>query len=400
VRLAVTSTQRLKQYVADLTAMLTLTQEQQMLVDTVSDLAESEFADDAYTWDGIPWENVQTLADYGFMGLNFDEDYGGGGMTEFEVMLVVEAIGQVCPDTSEFFMGQHMIAPRSIDMFGSDVAKERYLPPIIDGELNMAVAMSEPGAGSDLKNMVTTVEEADDGTLVLNGEKMWMTNGPESDSTVVWAKFPEGFGLVIIDMDQDGVEVNQHYTNMAGDRQTHFFMNDVEVDEDLVLIRGEEAFKEQLKALNWERLGSSIQITALARNALDQAISYTEDRVQFDQSLNEFQGVEWKLANMTKEFLAARTLTYTAAQTAVEQDRIPDPLMTTVAKLHTAEAADMIVDEALQLHGANGYQQGHPLEYLYRFVRGHRIAGGTDEIMQNQIAKWVKRDGLPSIYES
>jgi len=379
--------------------MLNLTSEQEMLVDTVSDLAESEFADKAYQWDGIPWENVELLADRGFMGLNFDEAYGGGGMSEFEVMLCVEVIGRVCPDTSEFFMGQHMIAPRSIEMFGSDVVKDRYLPRVIDGQINIAIAMSEPGAGSDLKNMNTTVtEEGDD--LLLNGEKMWVTNGPESEVAVVWAKFPKGMGSLVIDLDQAGVEINEHYTNMAGDRQTHFFMEDVEVRPDHVLTRGQEAFKKQLQGLNWERLGSAIQLVSLGRNALEKTLKYTDDRTQFDQQLNEFQGVEWKLADMTTDLMAARALTYNATQSAIQRDRIPAPLETSVAKLFAAEAVDDIVDEAVQLHGANGYQQGHPAEYLYRFVRGHRIAGGTDEIMRNSIAKWVKRDGFPPIYES
>ena len=378
--------------------MLTLTQEQKMLVNTLTDLAEREFADKAFEWDGIPWENVELLADRGYMGLNLSEEYGGGGMTEFEVMLMVEAIGRVCPDTSEFVMGQHFIAPRAVEMFGTEAAKERYLPRVIDGELNIAVAMSEPGAGSDLKSMQTEVTEVD-GELRLTGEKMWVTNGPESEVTIVWTKFPEGFGSVLIEMDDPGVEINQDYTNMAGDEQTHFFMNEVPVREENVLTRGEDAFKQQLKSLNWERLGSAIQITALGRHALEEALEYAEDRVQFGQTLDEFQGIEWKLADMAKELMAARTLTYTSAQTAVDQGRIPDPLQTSVAKLYAAEAVDTIVDESLQIHGANGYQQGHPLEYLYRFVRGHRIAGGTDEVMKNVIAKHLKRDGYPPITE-
>lgn len=378
--------------------MLTLTQEQKMLVDTVTDLAEREFADKAFEWEGIPWENVEVLADHGYMGLNLSEEYGGGGMTEFEVMLLVEAIGRVCPDTSEFVMGQHFIAPRAVEMFGSEQAKQRYLPPVIDGELNIAVAISEPGAGSDVKNMETEVTEVD-GDLLLSGEKMWVTNGPESDVTLVWTKFPEGFGSVLVEMNDPGVEINQDYTNMAGDEQRHFFLNEVTVPEENVLTRGEDAFKEQLKALNWERLGSAIQITALGRHALEAALDYADTRVQFGQSLNEFQGIEWKLADMAKELMAARTLTYTSAKTAVEQGRIPDPFRTSIAKLYAAEAVDDIVDESLQIHGANGYQQGHPLEYLYRFVRGHRIAGGTDEIMKNTIASHLKREGYPSIAE-
>jgi len=244
----------------------------------------------------------------------------------------------------------------------------------------------------------TVTEEGDD--LLLNGEKMWVTNGPESEVAVVWAKFPKGMGSLVIDLDQAGVEINEHYTNMAGDRQTHFFMEDVEVRPDHVLTRGQEAFKKQLQGLNWERLGSAIQLVSLGRNALEKTLKYTDDRTQFDQQLNEFQGVEWKLADMTTDLMAARALTYNATQSAIQRDRIPAPLETSVAKLFAAEAVDDIVDEAVQLHGANGYQQGHPAEYLYRFVRGHRIAGGTDEIMRNSIAKWVKRDGFPPIYES
>jgi alkylation response protein AidB-like acyl-CoA dehydrogenase len=174
-------------------------------------------------------------------------------------------------------------------------------------------------------------------------------------------------------------------------------MEDVHIPEENVLTRGPDGFKNQLKALNWERLGSSTFANSMARNALGKALDYAEDREQFGQPIGDFQGIEWKLADMTKQLEASRALTYRAATTAVEQGRIPDRMGTSIAKLFSSEIAESVVSEALQIHGANGYQQGHPLEYLYRLARARRIAAGTDEIQKNQIASVLRDDGLPSL---
>lgn len=197
-------------------------------------------------------------------------------------------------------------------------------------------------------------------------------------------------GAVLIDFDADGVEIQNHYTNMAGHSQTHFTM-DVVVPEENVLTRGESTFGRQLKALNWERLGTAIMPNVIAWCALDAAIEYAQQREQFGQPIGDFQGIEWKLADMATDLQAARALTYHAAVRAAARDRVPDPLSTAMAKLFAARTAERIVSGALQIHGANGYQQGHPLEYLYRFVRAYRIAGGTDEMQQNVVARAPKR---------
>lgn len=377
--------------------MPSLTDEQRMIVRTARELAENEFQEDAFTWESdTPWENLDALADNGLLGINFEEKYGGAGLSEFEVILLVETIGRICPDTARLLNGMHMVAPRAIDMFGSDEVKEKYLPALVDGESYIAIAMSEPEAGSDLQSMNTTVKERD-GELVLNGEKTWVSHVPDSTAAVVWVKFPEGLGTVILDFDAPGVEVQQHYTNMAGGTQTHFYMEDVVVPEEHVLTRGAEAFKEQLQALNWERLSVAAVSNATAACALDKALEYAQQRTQFDQPIGDFQGIEWKLADMAKELECSRSMMYQAAQTAVDRGRIPDPLQTAIANLYSGEVTEHIVSEALQIHGANGYQQGHPLEYLYRFQRGFRLAGGTDEIQKNQIARQLKRDGFPSL---
>ncbi|SEH17271.1 Acyl-CoA dehydrogenase [Natronorubrum sediminis] len=377
--------------------MSSLTDEQEMLLETASDLAENEFSEAAYGWEGeIPWENIELLADHGFLGINFDEEYGGAGFSEFEAMLLNEAVGRVCPDTASFLNSLHMVAPRAIDMFGTPAAKEKYLPPLTDGEDFIAICISEPEAGSDVHSMNTTVEERD-GELVLNGEKTWVSRFDAASAGVTWVKFPEGLGTVVVDFDDPGVEVSNHYTNMAGHEQTHYYMEDVVIPPENVLTRGEDAFKQQLKALNWERLAVASISNTWALAALEYALEYAQDREQFGQPIAEFQGLEWKLSRLVTQLEASRSLTFRVAEDAVAHGRVPDPLRTGSANLFSGQTAETVISESLQICGANGYQQGHPLEYLYRLQRGWRFAGGTDEIQQNTIARWLKRDGVPSL---
>ncbi|WP_254533635.1 acyl-CoA dehydrogenase family protein [Natrinema gelatinilyticum] len=377
--------------------MTALTDEQQMLAQSLSDLAENEFEDRAFEWGGNPpWENVELLADRGFLGINIDEAYGGGGMSEFEAMLTIEIVGRVCPDTAEFLYNQQMVAPRAIEMFGSETAKGEYLPPVTAGEEAIAIAISEPESGSDVGSMHTSAEDDGDAVAV-NGEKTWVSNVKHASAAVTWVKFPEGLGSVIIDLNSAGVEVQQHYTNMAGHEQTHFYLEDVTVPPENVLTRGKEGFKNQLKALNWERLGSATLANTIARCALETALDYVEQREQFGQPIGNYQGIEWKLADMVTELEASRALTYRAAERAYHQNRIPNRLDASIAKLYSGQMVESVASEALQLHGANGYQRDHPLEYLYRLARGRRIAAGTDEIQKNTISSVVKDKGLPSL---
>jgi alkylation response protein AidB-like acyl-CoA dehydrogenase len=370
-----------------------------MVIDTVEELARANFGEKAGTWNGeTPWENLELLAEQGFHGLNFDETYGGGGMDDILGLMMTEATGFVCPDTCWVVGDQHFVGPRAIAVHGDEAVKEKYLPGVVDADHRVAIAMGEPGAGSDTKAMNTTVESDGDG-YVINGEKIWVSDVPESTAAVVWAKFPEngGVGSVVMDFDAAGVDVAQHFTNMADHHQTQFYMEDVHIPAENVLTNGENSFKEQLLPLNWERLASAAMSNGMAANALEKALEYSQDREQFDQPIADFQGIEWKLADMVKKLEASRMLTYRAARNAMANDGIPDPMDTMLAKLYSAEIAEEIATEALQVHGANGYQQGHLLEYLYRFARGQRIAAGTDEIQRNVIASLLKRNGVPSL---
>ena len=379
--------------------MLEADDDRRDLIDEAGALAEREFAERACSWNGeFPWENLQILADRGLVGVNLPEEYGGRGLGEFAAMAIIEAVGRVCPDTANALYVSSMVSPRAVDMFGGEAAKEEYLPPVCAGETSFSIAISEPEAGSDAGSMTTQVDESSRG-LTISGEKTWVGYVPQSDAAVVWARFPDSnLGTLVLDLDAPGIEVEERYENMAGQVQTHFTMDDVEVPEENVLARGKSAFKEQLQALNWERLGSATYANAISRCALEKAIEYAGEREQFDQPISEFQGMRWKLANATADLEASRAVAYRAATNAAERDRVPDRIETNVAKLYSGRVAEEVVSEALQVFGARGYQRGHPLEYLYRLQRSRRIAAGTDEIVTNTIADQVVEKGLPDLF--
>ncbi|MBV0923872.1 acyl-CoA/acyl-ACP dehydrogenase [Halomicroarcula limicola] len=378
--------------------MRTLTAEQRDYAERAESVA-AEFEEEAYTWGGdVPWENLQRLAEADLYCPSISEEYGGQGLSDVTAMLLTEAVGRVCPDTGWFTYMQSIVAPRAIDLFGSETVKEEFLPAVTAGESFVSIAMSEPDAGSDVGSMTTEVTE-EDGQLVCNGEKTWVGGVPFGDAAVTWVRFPEGLGSVVIPYDDPGVEIEKVYTNMAGYAQTHFTIDDVVIPETHVLTRGKEAFKEQLVSLNWERLGSSILTVAWAEAALEQALEYASEREQFGQPIDEFQGIEWKLAEMYRQVETAASLVYMSAAGAQGHERAPPRLQTSTAKLHCSQIAEEVVSEAVQIVGARAYQQGHPLEHLYRFARSRRIAAGTDEMQLNTIAGALKDDGLPAVSE-
>jgi alkylation response protein AidB-like acyl-CoA dehydrogenase len=378
--------------------MSTLNREQREYAERAESVA-AEFSDEAYTWHGdAPWNNLSRLAKADLYCPSISEAYGGQGLSDMTAMLLTEAVGRVCPDTGWFTYMQCMVAPRAIDLFGSEVVKEKYLPDVTAGESFISIAISEPEAGSDVASMTTEVTE-ENGELICNGEKTWVGGVPFGDAAVTWVRFPEGLGSVVIPYDHPGVEIEEIHTNMAGYAQTHFSINDVVIPESHVLTRGEEAFKRQLVSLNWERLGSSILTVAWAEAALEQALEYASEREQFGQALTEFQGMEWKFAEMYRQVETAAALVYLSAGGSQGHEQPPSRLRTSTAKLHCSQIAEEVVSEAIQTVGARAYQQGHPLEYLYRFARSRRIAAGTDEMQLNTIARALQEGGLPAVSE-
>jgi alkylation response protein AidB-like acyl-CoA dehydrogenase len=370
-----------------------LTDEQKMIKEMAAELAEEEFAEDAFTWETeFPERNKDVLAEQGLLGIALPEEYGGGGYTVVEVLLATEAVGRVCPDTAHVLSRSSMGAPRAIATLGSDYLKEKYLHDVCAGDMIMSVAISEPQAGSDAGSM-TTSAEVEDGTVTINGSKLWVSKVEACGAFLVYAKFPDGnVGAVVVDKDADGFEVGEAYTNMAGHEQHELIFDDCAVPEEQILVQGKDSFKELLIEFNVERCHNAMMCVTCGLNAFDKALEHAKTREQFDQPIADFQGIEWKLADMAMKLDAARLLIYRAAANAI--DSSPSRLETSIAKVVANEFSDEVVDQALQIHGAMGYMQDSPIEYLYRWVRGWRIAGGTTEIQRNNIAHVIKKYGF------
>lgn len=375
-----------------------LTAEQREFVEEVRDLAEREFAENAYSWEGkVPWENIEVLRKEGYYGVNIPEEYGGQGLSDVEAMLLIETVGRVCPDTGYLAHNQHFTAPRSINHLGTEAAKQKYLPLVTEENEYIAFAVSEPGAGSDVSAIETYAEDVDGG-VVINGEKTWVGNASKAAAAVVWTQFDEGLGSVVVDFEDSDIEIIEKYTNMGGQEQTHFRINDAFVPEEDVLARGREGFIQQIDAINWDRVGCAAIANAQAACAIDLALEYAQERKQFGQKIGEFQGIEWKLADSVTQLEASRALTYVVTRNAVERGGSPDRMHAAMIALFSANMIEDVATEALQIHGARGYQQGHPIEYLYRVARRWRMAGGTDEIQYNNIAAVLSDEGTSSLF--
>jgi alkylation response protein AidB-like acyl-CoA dehydrogenase len=378
--------------------MQLLTTDQREFVDEVRTLAEREFADEAYTWEGdVPWKNIETLREAGLYGVNLPEEYGGRGLSDFEAMLLVETVGRVCPDTGYLTHNQHFTAPRSINHLGTDAAKEKYLPLVTEDNEFIAFAISEPGAGSDVSAIETTAEDVDGG-VVVDGEKTWVGNASKAAAAVVWTKFDDGLGSVVVDFETADIEIVNRYENMAGQEQTRFEIHDAFVPEEDVLARGRDGFLEQIDAINWDRVGCAAIANAQAACAIDLALDYAQEREQFGQKIGEFQGIEWKFADAVTQLEASRALTYTVTRNAVERGGSPERMHAAMLALFSANMVETVASEALQVHGAQGYQRGNPIEYLYRVARRWRLAGGTDEIQRNNIADVLADEGTSALF--
>lgn len=370
------------------------TAEERLIQRAAQRLAENEFAADAFTWeDEFPHENVETLAEQGLLGIALPAAYGGGGGSVVEVLLAQEAVGRVCPDTAHVLSRSSMGAPRAIAALGSDSLKERFLPRVCAGDLVMSVAISETEAGSDAGAM-TTSATVDGDTVRIDGRKLWVTKADVARAFLVYARFDDGnVGAVVVEADAPGFSLGTATENMAGHDQYELVFDDCEVPEENVLVYGGgESFKQLLVEFNVERCHNAMMCVACGLNAFDKAREHAATREQFGQPIGEFQGIGWKFAEMATRLESARLLIYRAASNAA--DGSPSRLETSMAKVAANEAGEFAVDEALQIHGAMGYSKESPIEYLYRWVRGWRIAGGTAEIQRDTIAEQLRKHGL------
>lgn len=373
----------------------TLSEEQRMLKHTARRIAENELQERAFTYNGrYPMENAPLLAEAGLLGISLPERYGGGGLTPVEVLLVQEEIGRICPDTAHLISYTSMAAPGVIATVGSEELRDKYLSDICRGEYIIAIAISEASAGSDASGMDTSAI-VENGEVIINGRKLWVSHPKAAEAFLVYCRFEEGIGAVIVDNDAQGFELAETYTNMYGGEQAELVFDDCRVNQSQILLRGEDAFKRLLKAFNVERCHNAMMSLSVARNAFEKSLEYAQTREQFGQTIGDFQAVSHKLADMAIKLEAARLLILKATSSTIAETTqgLPSRMQTSIAKVFANEIAEDIASDAVQIHGANGYMQGHPVEYIYRKVRGRLIAGGTVEIHREGIVNDLYKNG-------
>jgi alkylation response protein AidB-like acyl-CoA dehydrogenase len=353
------------------------------------------FAERAARWDEreeYPWDNVKDLAVAGFMGMTIPREHGGGDRPLLDVVLVIEEIARACGVTARIVVEGNLGVVGALRAYGTEAQKRRYFPWVLEGE-KPAIAITEPEAGSAATDMLTRAEETPDG-FRLTGHKRYITGAGTSRIYLVYARFGEragadGIGGVFVERDTPGFRLGRREFMMGlrGIPEGELHFEGCVVPRENLLVGPGEGFKKLMRAYNGQRLGAATVALGLAQGAYERALAYSTERRQFGRPIADFQGIRWKLADMAVKLDAARLLIHRAAARA---DRgFPDALEAAKAKTFTAEMAQFVTGEALQIHGAAGYGRSLPLERMARDARMFAIGGGTLEMMRNLIA-----DGL------
>ena len=367
-----------------------LTEDQQMLQKMARNLAIEKFKPKAFTWDKtdeFPWENLKSLAEHGLIGITVSQEDGGGGGTVFDSVLVIEQIAMVCPHTADLVQLGNFGAIRALSQYGSKELKGKTLPVLLKGESTISTAMSEPDAGSAATDLRTKGRIEGD-TAVIDGSKIFNTN-PHARYFLVWLRFGsdvKSSGAVVVERETPGFTFGKMEKFMSGQSHCMLYFDNCRVPRENVVLH-EDGFRKLLTMFNVERAGNATRSLALAQMAFDRAVEYAKERIQFGRPICEFQGIQWKFAEMKMKLDAARLLIYRAVVNADEGKL--SPVETAVAKAFTNEAAFWVANEALQIMGGYGYSTEFPMEYILRRVKGWMIGGGTVEMMKNRIAEGI-----------
>lgn len=368
-----------------------LTEEQRELQKWASKLSKETFSDEAYTWEKkgeVPWENARILAEHGLMGMTIPKEDGGQGMSLIESIIVMEEIAKVCPSTADMFQVGNFGAIRQLSAYGSDKLKQKTLPGILSGNELISVAMTEPNAGSATTDLQTKARIIDD-KVIINGSKVFNTHGPHNSYFVVWVRFGDSVktsGAILVERDAPGLVLGKTETHMSGEVHCALYFENCEVSKENILV-SENGFKKLFTTFNIERMGNTARSLALAQAAFEMAVEHAKEREQFGRPLAEFQGIQWKVAEMKMKLDAGRLLLYRATTNA--DKGAPSPLEASIAKAYVNVSAFEVANESLQIFGGYGYSTDYPLEYIFRRVRGWMIAGGTPEMLKNKIAEDV-----------
>jgi alkylation response protein AidB-like acyl-CoA dehydrogenase len=374
-----------------------LTLEQQQFRDAVRRFADKHLAPGALERahdSGYPWDVAKLMAAQGLLGITVREADGGQGGSLMDAVIAIEEVAAACPRSADVVQAGDFGPIRVLAEYGSDYQKKKFLAPLLEGEAVISVGMTEPEAGSAVTELKTAATPDGDGYRI-NGSKIFATHSAYADVVLTYVRFGpgvDGIGSVLIETGADGVIRGKTSSFMSGEAWTELLFEDVHVPKDMVLL-GAGGFKKQIAGFNVERIGNTARSLALGRYAYERARQWAMQRRQFGKLLCEFQGLQWKFADMKIKLDAGQLLLYRAAANA---DRgFPSADETAIAKAYCNQAGFEVASEALQVMGGLGYSQEELVEYCLRRCRGWMIAGGSIEILKNRIAEGVFERSFP-----
>ncbi|MDH7605030.1 MAG: acyl-CoA dehydrogenase family protein [Melioribacter sp.] len=375
----------------------TFTEEQKMLRETVRDFVNNEIKPIASKIDEeekIPDDLIKKLAELGFLGVSFPEEYGGGGFGEVGYCIMQEEIARGCMSTATFIGAHQSIGANAIYIGGNEEQKKKFLTPLAKGEKIGAFCLTEAQAGSDSFN-VKTRAELDGDEWVLNGEKLWITNGGIADIVTVFARTSKGISAFIVETNSPGFHAGQPEKKMGirGSTTNPITFDNLRIPKENLLGKEGRGFLLAMKTLDAGRLGLGAACLGAAKELLELSTRYAKQRKQFDQTISNFQAVQFMLAEMAMMIYNMESIVY---RTAVDYDLGKDiSYQSAIVKLYCSESLDKIADYAVQIHGGMGYSRELPIERFYRDSRINRIFEGTNEIQKGIIAREViKKNGV------
>ncbi|WP_035693994.1 acyl-CoA dehydrogenase family protein [Bradyrhizobium liaoningense] len=367
-----------------------LNEEQQAFADSVRRFAEANLKDGSLARahdPRFPRDVAQMLGKQGLMGISFDPKDGGQGGTLLDSVIAIEQVASVCPRSADVVQAGNFGPIRTFVEYATPEQKQRWLPDLLAGNICISLGMSEPEAGSAVTELKTTAtEDGDD--YVINGSKVFGTHSPDAAIYLVYVRFApgvSGIGSVIVERDTPGFSIGKPTAFMSGEEWSQLYFENCRIPKRNMLL-GIGGFKKQIAGFNVERLGNSARSLALGRYAFNLAREHAAVRKQFGRHLCEFQGLQWKFADMALKLESAQMLLYRAANV---REELPSPYQTAIAKLACNQAGFEVANEAVQIMGGLGYSQESLAEYCMRRTRGWMIAGGSTEILKNRIAESV-----------
>lgn len=374
-------------------ALTTLSEDEGLFQEAVRDFARSEIApkvremDEAQQMDrGI----IDQLFELGLMGIEIPEAHGGTDADFFTSVLVVEELSRVDPSIGVLVDVQNTLVINAFLRWGSEDLKTRYFPRLASDTVG-AYALSEAGSGSDAFALSCRAHQDGD-DWILNGQKLWITNGNEAGIYIVFATVDpdagyRGITAFIVERDFDGFSVGKKEDKLGirASSTTELVLEDVRVPAENVLGEVGKGYKVAIETLNEGRIGIGAQVVGLAQGALDHSVRYVQEREQFGRAIGSFQGVQFQLAEMATEIEAARLLVYNAAR--LKDAGEPFLHQAAMAKLFASEAAQRVTSTCIDLHGGYGFTKEYPVEKLYRDAKIGTIYEGTSNMQKQTIAK-------------